>query len=62
MAAEPVENAGASTASVDERRRSAPSRYFGRVNTQRGPTPVDMRVEVDQPGHDQQPCPASPEI
>src|SRR6516162_5121991 len=41
--------------SVDERRRSAPSRYFGRVDTQRGPTPVDMRVEVDQPGHDQQP-------
>jgi hypothetical protein len=35
---------------------SAPSRYFGRVDTQRGPTPVDMRVEVDQPGHDQQPA------
>ena len=56
MAAEPVENAGAGTASVDERRRAAPSRYLDRVDTQRGPAPVDMRVEVDQPGHDEQPA------
>jgi len=55
MAAEPVENAGASTAGVDECRRPALSRYFACVDTQGGPAPVDMRVEVDQPGHDDQP-------
>jgi len=54
-----VENAGASTAGVDECRRPALSRYFACVDTQGGPAPVDMRVEVDQPGHDNQPM-ASP--
>jgi hypothetical protein len=56
MAAKAVENARASAARVDERRRPAPSRHLGCLDTERGPTPVDMRVEIDQPGHDEQPA------
>src|SRR5215472_1375646 len=56
MPAEPVENAGAGAAGVDERRRAAPSRHLGRVDTERGPAPIDMRVEIDQPGHDEPPA------
>src|SRR5262249_2560257 len=56
MPAEPVENAGAGAAGVDERHRAAPSRHLGRVDTERGPAPIDMRVEIDQPGHDEPPA------
>jgi hypothetical protein len=56
MAAEPVENAGAGAAGIDECRRAAPARYLCRVDTQRGPAPIDMGVEVDQPGYDEQPA------
>src|SRR5215475_11641363 len=56
MPAEPVENAGAGAGSIDERRCAAPSRHLGRVDTERGPAPIDMRVEIDQPGHDDQPA------
>src|SRR5215471_2736349 len=56
MAAEPVENARAGTAGVDECRRPAPSRYLGRIDTERCPAPIDVRVEIDQPGHDEQPA------
>jgi hypothetical protein len=56
MAAEPVKNAGSRAAGVDECRRSAASRHLDRIDTQRGPAPVDMRVEVNQPRHDEQPA------
>jgi hypothetical protein len=56
MAAESVESAGAGAAGVDERRRPALSRHLDRFDTKRGPAPVDMCVEVDQPGHDDQPA------
>ena len=56
LAAEPVENAGAGTAGIDEGRRPAPSRYLDCVDTQRRPAPVDVRVKIDQSGHDNQPA------
>src|SRR5580692_7724157 len=42
--------------SVDERRCAALSRHLDRFDTERGPAPVDMRVEIDQPRHDEQPA------
>src|SRR5262245_54382363 len=48
MAAEPVENAWAGAAGVNERRRPAPSRHLDRIDAERGPTPVDMCVEIDR--------------
>src|SRR5580704_5652412 len=43
-------------ASVDERRCAALSRHLDRFDTERGPAPVDMRVKIDQPRHDEQPA------
>jgi len=54
MAAKAVENAGTGAASIDEYRRSAPPCHLGRIDTERSPAPIDMRVEIDQPGHDEQ--------
>src|SRR6476646_6432751 len=54
MAAKAVENAGTGAASIDERCRSAPPCHLGRIDTERSPAPIDMRVEIDQPGHDEQ--------
>src|SRR5215831_4350676 len=56
MAAEPVENSGASAAGVDECRRPAPSRHLHRIDTERGAAAIDMRVEIDKPGHYEQPA------
>src|SRR5215470_15243691 len=44
MPPEPVESTGAGAAGVDERRRPAAARYLRRIDTKRGPAPVDMRV------------------
>ena len=56
MTAKPVEYARASAAGVDERRRPAPPRDFYRIHTKRGSAPVDVRVKIDQSGHDNQPA------
>src|SRR5215472_13618094 len=56
MAAKTVENTRAGTTGVDKCRRPAPSRHLGCIDTERGPAPVDMRVEIDKPGHDEQPA------
>src|SRR6266446_2741678 len=51
MAAKAVEDAGTGATGVDERRRSAPPCHLGRIDTERSPAPIDMRVEIDQPAH-----------
>src|SRR6516162_4361118 len=56
MTAEPMEYARASATGVDKRRRPALSRHVRRVHTQRSSAPVDMRMEIDQPGYDKQPA------
>jgi hypothetical protein len=45
----------AGAARIDKSRRPALPRHFGRIDTERSPTPIDMGVEIDQPGHDQTP-------
>ena len=56
MASKTMEVAGTGTAGVDERRRPAAARHFGRIDAERGPTPINMRVEIDQPRHDEEPA------
>jgi hypothetical protein len=56
MAAKTVEIAGPGAAGIDESRRSAPPRDFGRIDAERGPAPIDMRVEIDQPGYHEKPA------
>src|SRR5215471_16722631 len=51
-----MEVAGTGAAGVDERRRPAAARYSGRIDTERGPTPIDVRVKIDQPRHDEEPA------
>ena len=50
-----MEIAGAGAAGINESRRSASSCDLGRVDAERGATPIDMRVQIDQPGHHQEP-------
>ena len=50
--AKAVEIAGAGAARIDEGRRAAALRDSGGVDPERGPAPIDMGVQVDQPGHD----------
>ena len=54
MAAKTVKIAGPGAAGIDESRRSAPPRDFGRIDTERGPAPIDMRMEIDQPGYQEE--------
>jgi hypothetical protein len=56
MAAKTVEIAGPGAAGIDESRRSAPPRHFSRIDTERGPAPIDMRMEIDQPGYHEEPA------
>src|SRR5689334_667163 len=56
MTAEPMEYARASATGVDKRRGSTLSRHLRRIHTPRSSAPVDMRVEIDQPGYDKQPA------
>src|SRR5215469_8826996 len=56
MAAKAVEGAGAGAAGVDKSCRSAAPRHFGRIDTERGPAPIDMGVKIDQPGRDKEPA------
>jgi hypothetical protein len=55
MTAKTVEGARAGAAGVDKGGRSAAPRHFGRIDAERGPAPIDMSVEIDQPGHHEQP-------
>src|SRR5215831_11701230 len=56
MTSKTMEVAGASAAGVDKRRRPAAPRHLGRIDTERGPAPIDVRVEIDQPRHDEEPA------
>jgi len=56
MATKTVEIAGPGAAGIDESRRSAPPCHFGRIDAERGPAPIDMRVEIDQPGYHEEPA------
>src|SRR6516165_6531224 len=55
MTSKTMEITGAGAAGVDERRRPATTRHFGRIDTERGPAPIDVRVEINQPRHDEEP-------
>jgi hypothetical protein len=55
MAAKTVEIAGPGAAGIDKSRRSAPPRHFGRIDTERGSAPIDMGMEIDQPGYHEEP-------
>src|SRR5215831_18336185 len=56
MTTKTMEVTGTGAAGVDERRRPAAARYSGRIDTERGPTPIDVRVKIDQPRHDEEPA------
>ena len=56
MTSKTMEITGAGAAGVDERRRPATTRHFGRIDTERGPAPIDVRVEINQPRHDEEPA------
>src|SRR5215831_863900 len=56
MTSKTMEVAGASAAGVDKRRRPAAPRHLGRIDTERGPAPIDVRVEIDQPRRDEEPA------
>src|SRR6516165_8027571 len=56
MASKTMEVTGAGAAGVDERRRPAAARHLGRIDTERGSTPINVRVEIDQPRHDEEPA------
>jgi hypothetical protein len=56
MAAKTVEIAGPGAAGIDKSCRSALPRHFGRIDAERGPAPIDVRVEIDQAGHDEKPA------
>ena len=50
MAAEAVEVAGAGAAGIDEGGGAALAREIGRVDAEGRATPIDMGMEVDEPG------------
>ena len=56
MAAKTVEIAGPGAAGIDKSCRSALPRHYGRIDAERGPSPIDVRVEIDQAGHDEKPA------
>ena len=56
MTTKAVEIAGPGAAGVDEGRRSTAPRHFGGIDAERGAAPIDMGVEIDQPGHDEEPA------
>jgi hypothetical protein len=56
MPAETVEGAGAGTAGVDKGGGSAAPRHFNGIDPERSAAPIDVGVEVDQPGHDEEPA------
>ena len=55
MTAKTMEIPWAGTPRIDKSRGSALPREIGRIDPQRGAAPIYVRVEVDQPGHDQKP-------
>ena len=56
MAAKAVKVAGPGAPGIDKSRRSAPPSHLGRIDAERGSAPIDMRVEVDQPRHHEEPA------
>jgi hypothetical protein len=56
MAPQAVEISGTGAAGVDKGRRPAAPRHLGSIDTERGATPIDMRVKIDQPGYDEEPA------
>jgi hypothetical protein len=54
VAAEAGEVAGAGAAGIDQSGGAAASRDGGGVDPDRGAAPIDMGVQVDQPGRDEQ--------
>src|SRR5438128_2511517 len=51
-----MEITGPGAAGIDKSRRPTAPRHLGRIDAERGPAPIDMRVEIDQPGHDEEPA------